>query len=116
MWPALLHRATRVIRDKFSDCRVVLDPDGAAHACPGIFHAPHEEMVADGEGGVAVCSTDPVADVRLADLPVVPKTKDVVTVEARLPDGGYDAPVRYRVKDTRDDGYGGMKLALVKGG
>lgn len=70
----------------------------------------------DGQGGVAVCSTDPVVDVRLADLPVVPKTKDVLTIETRLPDGTFAVPVRYRVKDTRDDGYGGMKLALVKGG
>lgn len=116
MWPALLHRATRVIRDKFWDCRVTLDPDGAAHQCAGIFHAPHEEMVPDGQGGVAICSTDPVVDVRLADLSVVPKTKDILIIEARHPDGGYDAPVRYRVKDAREDGYGSMKLALVKGG
>ncbi len=116
MWPAILNRARAVIRQKMQDCRVVLDPDGAAHACPGIFHAPHEEMVADGEGGVAVCSTDPVVDIDLDQLPVVPKTKDVLTVEARLPDGGFAAPVRYRVKDTQDDGYGSVKLRLVKGG
>ncbi len=116
MWPAILNRATQVIRDKFSDCRVTLDPDGAGHVCAGIFHAPHEEMLPDGEGGVAVCSTDPVVDVRVADLPVIPKTKDVLTIEARLPDGSFGAPTRYRIKETRDDGYGGVKLALVKGG
>jgi hypothetical protein len=114
MWPALLNRATKVIRDKFSDCRVVLDPDGSAYACKGIFHAPHEDFVPDGEGAVTICSTDPVVDVRLADLPVVPKDRDVLTISLQLPDGTYADPQRFRVKDTQDDGYGSMKLLLMR--
>ena len=116
MWPALLNRATKVIRDKFSDARVVLDPDHAAHACAGIFHAPQKDYVPDGEGGVTLNSVGPVVDVRLADLPLTPATKAIVSIALRQPDGTYAAPIRYRVTDTQDDGYGGMKLLLTKGG
>ena len=39
-----------------------------------------------------------------------------VKYRIRQPDGTYAAPIRYRVTDTQDDGYGGMKLLLTKGG
>jgi hypothetical protein len=116
MWPALLHRATKVIREKFADCRIVLDPDGAAHTCLAIFHAEQKDVVPDGEGGVSLNSVGPVVDVRLADIPVMPATRSIVAIELQRPDGTYAVATRYRITDTQDDGYGGMKLLLMKGG
>ncbi len=116
MWARLVERAEKGIRDVLSDCRVTLDPDGGAYTCTGIFFAPHQEVVADGEGSVAVASTDPTVDIHAADLPVTPKTRDVVAIELQQADGTYAAPVRYRVTDTQDNGHGSVKLQLVKGG
>ena len=93
--------------------------DGTVMSDALLWMRTHDEagnVVPDGEGGVSLNSVGPVVDVRLADLPITPATKAIVSIALRQPDGTYAAPTRYRVTDTQDDGYGGMKLLLVKGG
>lgn len=116
MWAAQAKRVRETTHNAFKDCLVVLDPDGDAHSCTGIFDAPYEEVVPDDEGGVGLCSIDPTVTVDLALLGATPKTRDILTVRVQNADGTYEAAVRYRVKETQPDGYGSMTMPLGRGG
>lgn len=115
-WPGIADMLNTEMRDVFGNARLILDPDDAAYQCDAIFEAPEKDFVPDGEGGVTVAGTGPTADVRLADLPIEPKTRMMVAIELRDAAGEYRSAVRFRITDTQDDGSGGMKLLLIKGG
>lgn len=116
MNPRLLDRMQRGVHKRLDNAHVILDPDGGAYPCDGNYRADSSDYVPDGEGGVAINSVAPVLSVYLPDLPVAPATKMVVSVALLQVDRTYAIPVRYRITDTQDDGYGGTKLLLVQGG
>lgn len=113
MWAAILQRANQTVVNTLKDCAVVLDPDGIASACFGIFDAPHQE-VAEGPEGPALGTVDPAVTFVLEDLDRDPVTRDILTVAVQNPDGTHETAVRYRVGETMRDGHGKMTAQLIK--
>ena len=115
MWAALNQLNVRMVKKIFFNATCTLDPDGAAHSFTAIWHAPHQEYVAGEDGAVNLCSVDPTVDVILADVPILPQTRDILTVAVQAADGTYTTAIRYQIAETKRDGYGKMLLRLVAG-
>ena len=113
-WAAALDRMTTVVRDTYP-ASVVYDPDGAAHSLVGIFDEAFE-LIEVSDDGAPISSTGPMCEIRLADLAVVPKTNDQLTVATALAAGGYDAPRRFKVWETQPDSSGNVVLLLTRVG
>jgi len=102
VWAAVLSRMTEVIRDTFP-APVVYDPDGAAYTLTGVFDESYKAVDVT-EAGFPVDSTEPRLTLRLADLPVTPKTGDNLTVSGRL----------WEVSGVEPDGSGMVGLRLLE--
>ncbi len=108
-----IERANRVLRDRLINAHVIIDPDGAASLCDGVYLASEKDLVQTTEGEVTVNNVGPTLCVLLSDLPSPPLTDQILTVAVQQGNGTFAPPIRYRVTNTGDDGYGWTKMNLV---
>ena len=114
MWEASIARAETKIRRRLNNCRVTFRPLAIdAFTVSGVFHNPHDEWVPGGDGGVEISGIDAWIDVRQSDLIAPePRTRDEVLIEKQNADGTYSTAIRFRIKDTRENGTGSLMFPL----
>lgn len=100
-WATSLTRMTEVVRDTFP-CAATLSPRaGGSYAITLVFDEAHTLVTPDADG-IPVSTTEPLATVRLADLPVVPRVYDSLVIGATT----------YRIARVAPDGSGMAGLSL----
>lgn len=100
-WATSLARMTEVVRDTFPTSANLLPRAGGAYAITVVFDEAHTLITPD-QDGIMVSTTEPVATVRLADLPVVPRVYDSILIDGTT----------YRIARVSPDGSGMTALAL----
>ena len=115
MWEGKIARAEAKIRRRMNNALVTFYPDDpAAYTIPAVYHSSHAEFKPTSEGAVTSCSFDPWVDVSQAVLTHIPKSREELNVEIQGEDGTYTEPIRFRVKDTQENGFRSIKLLLNK--
>lgn len=116
MWEAAIARAETKIRRRLINCRVTFRPLAIdAFTISGVFHNPHDEWVPGGDGSVEISGIDAWVDVRQSDLIAPePRTRDEILIEKQNSNGTYSPAIRFRVKDTRENGTGSLILPLLQ--
>ncbi len=105
IWADSLSAATEIVRDTFPTAvSYTAAAGGGAQAITGVYDEAHEAVELDGE--VAVSTTRPMFEVRIADLAAPPAQGDTFTVTA--------SGRTFRVSDDQPDGSGNVKLYLLE--
>lgn len=100
-WAASLDRAIKTVRDTFPATATLAPRAGGSHALTLVFDEVFQIEGTD-QDGLRVMTTEPRATVRLADLPVVPKVYDSLTIGTGT----------YRISRVAPDGSGMVALSL----
>lgn len=114
-WERKITSCETKIRARMDNAAITFFPDSpAAYEAPGVYHAPHAEFAAGAEGTVETSSFDPWFDVRERDLNHVPKITESVIVSVKQDDGTWSTPMRFKIRDTNENGFRSIKVMLSK--
>lgn len=85
----------------FGETVVITFADETSETVNGIFENDHLEV---DQGGVMISTSQPILDLRLADLSQEPNIDDLITAR----------DLSYRIDDVRKDGRGSVSLILTR--
>lgn len=104
-WTDALDAMITTVRDTFPSS-VLYTPEGSSttYTLTGVFDEAYKGTELDRDYNVPVETTRPTLTIRLADLPVTPHVRDVLTVNSTT----------YEVSNVQPDGSGMSRLYLVE--